>query len=112
MANIYYIKRNDTERVIQTTLTFNEGAVDLTGATVKFIMRKKSLGPNAEPKVESAATVESAVDGVVRYQWVPGDTDTTGVYNAEWEVTWPGSKTDTYPNNDYNIVNVVADLNP
>lgn len=82
------------------TITSNSIAVDLTGATVKLLMRP--LGSQAH-KVDASATVVSAVTGEVQYDWVTGDTDTVGQYIAWFEVTRSGISQDT-PEFDVTIV--------
>jgi hypothetical protein len=103
----FYIKRNDTSPSISATLASDGTAVDLTGATVKFIMR---LPGATSAKVNTAATVVSAADGTVRYDWVAANTDTAGLYQAEFEVTFAGGAKRTFPADDYLYVSVVTDL--
>lgn len=111
MANYdFVIKRGDLLPIITATLQDATGAaVDLTGAaSVKFILRQVSGGT---PKVSAAAVVVSAIAGQVSYTWAGTDTDTEGVYYAEWQVTWTaGSKPQTYPNDGHQVVKVVGDL--
>lgn len=102
-----YIKRDDTQPDIEATLQYDDGsAIDLSGATVKFIMASQS----GTVKVNTTATVVDAVAGKVKYQWQTGDTDTAGTYYAEFEVTFPGGKKLTVPNQNHLVVVVVDDL--
>ncbi len=56
---------------ILATLKDTDGAaIDLSGCTVKFHMKKGST-----VLVDSACTIDSALGGIVRYDWVAGDTD-------------------------------------
>lgn len=112
-SNIYYLKRGDTARSIQVTLRDpDDAAVNLSSASgVKFIMRLKSARGSATPKVAAPAVVVTAASGIVRYDWTAADVDTPGTYYAEWEVTWPSSKPDTYPSNGYNEIIIQQDLN-
>lgn len=106
----YVLKANDTLPVVGATLTYaGGGVVDLTGATVTFIMRKKG-GP-LPPKVDKPAEVVDATAGTVRYVWVPADTNQPGEYDAEWEVVFPnnGGK-QTFPTLTYHTVKILADL--
>lgn len=104
---MFNIKRND--RAPSITCRLGSGALNLTGTTVKFIMRDAS-SPSATPKVNAAATIVSATEGIVRYSWASGDTNTAGLYLAEWEVTFAGDVKGTYPRTGHLYVNVIPDL--
>lgn len=107
--NVFNVKRDDLLPEPQVTLYDALGAVvDLTTATsVKFLMRLASTGA---VKVNAAATVVTAGSGVVKYTWAGTDTDTAGSYQAEWEVTWPGGKTQTFPTKGFDTVVVYEDV--
>ena len=97
------MKRHDRLPSIQATLS-----ADLTTATsVDFIMRATGGGT---PKVNAAAVVVDAAAGIVRYDWLATDTDTAGSYEAEWEVHWPSSKTQSFPTLEYHSIEILADL--
>lgn len=99
----FAIKANDRLPSIQATLS-----ADLTTAvSVDFIMRPVSGGT---VKVNAAAVVVDAGAGIVRYDWLATDTDTPGSYNAEWEVHWPSSKTQTFPTATWHTIDILADL--
>ena len=104
----FYIKQNDLLPVITATLKDGDkNPVDLSTATsVKFLMRK--VGASAA-KVNAAAAITDAVGGDVTYSWVGTDTDTTGDYQAEWEVNW-GTKTETFPNDGWLRVKILDDI--
>lgn len=103
----FFIKRNDTGPSIQGTLERPNGtAVDLTGATVRFHMRFK----NGATKVDAAATIVTAASGIVKYPWIAADTDTAGYYQAEWEVTYADSSVETFPNYEFQTVQVYEDV--
>jgi hypothetical protein len=104
----FTIKANDRLPSIQATLSSGGSALNLATATaVKFIM-KTAVGSTI--KVNSAATIVTPADGVVRYDWAAIDTDTPGEYVAEWEITWTGGKKQTVPTLTYHEVTVLADL--
>lgn len=100
------LKRNDTKDVIGYSVTHADGTpVDLTGASVRFIMGKgKTLLTNA------AATIVNATSGSVEYALSENDTLAAGVFNAEFEVTFSNGKVKTYPNNGYIKVNIEANI--
>lgn len=106
----HQIKQNDTSPAIQAALTDASGtAIDLTGAlATRFHMR---LPGASSAKVDAAATVVGAATlGVVRYDWSTGDTDTAGLYEAEFEVTYADGTVETFPNSGYILVNINGDL--
>jgi hypothetical protein len=108
MAADFSIKAHDRLPPISAALLTNSVPVDLTTATsVNFIMRLASGGT---PKVNAAAVIVDAVNGIVRYDWLAVDTDTPASYQAEWQVTWPGPKKQTFPTTSYHTIDVLADL--
>lgn len=103
----FYIKQNDTAPALDAILARQNGeAVNLTGASVKFMMR---LGV-ASPKVNTSATIVNAASGLVRYSFTAANTDTAGVYDAEFEVTYADATVETFPNDGYFKVTVVDDI--
>jgi hypothetical protein len=93
--------------VITGTCTDDNGVVDLTNATsVRFMMGLEGSTTN---KVAAAATFVSRPAGTVQYAWTGTDTDTVGDYDGEFEVTWPGSKPETFPNRGFIKISVYQD---
>lgn len=101
----FQIKQGDTSPAFQTTLTDPAGAaVDLTGNKgITFRMRRPG---SSAYKVDAAATVVSPGDGTVRYVFSADDTDTDGVYLAEWVVTNNDDSVETYPNEGHDVVHI------
>ncbi len=104
----FTVKRNDRLPEITALLKDPAGAaVNLTGATVKFLMRS----PNAaSAKVNAAGAIVDAASGSVKYAWAAADTDTAGRYRAEWQVTFADGRLETFPNAGYLEIAVVEDL--
>jgi hypothetical protein len=109
----FYTKKGNTAIAISTVLSDANGAVSLSGATVRFKMRQWNtvtgpINPLNEPavpragtaKVDAAATPDpdqSANKGKVTYAWQAADVDTPGLFACEWEVTFAGGAKATYP---------------
>ena len=91
----FHIKKGDLRPTLRITVKDgNNDAVNLTGATVTFRMKLK--GASAY-KVNSAATLVDAPNGVVEYLWSGTDTDTAGIYFAEFRIVLSGAQ-QTSPN--------------
>jgi hypothetical protein len=104
----FFIKQNDTSPALQATLKDGLGAVvDLTGASIRFHMRKTG---DTTAKVDATAVIENADNGLVYYSWVAADTDTIGSYEAEFEVTFTGGEIETFPNNRFIEVEITDDI--
>lgn len=103
----FCIKTNDRLPEIEATLTRKDGTVvDLTGCTVILVWTHKVTGA----KKSGNATITSAVAGEVKYTWATGDFLVAGDYLAEWFVTYPDTKTETFPNSRYLEIKVLASL--
>lgn len=104
----FYIKQNDTSPRLQATLKDGSGtAIDLTGASVNFHMRAVGSTTN---KVDGSATIADEDNGVVFYSWASSDTDTSGSFEAEFEVTYTGGAVETFPNDKYIQVEITDDI--
>lgn len=99
----FSIKRNDTSPALEYTLS---PEVDLTAASVRFHMRLRG----GATKVDAAATIVTVNPGVVRYDFVAANTDTAGIYDAEFEITYSDSTLETFPNVGYIAVKIDADI--
>jgi hypothetical protein len=107
MAN-FTMRENDTLPIIGATLSDPNGIIDLTGASVAFHM---NVAKGGTPKVNAAASiVGDPTLGVVEYAWIAIDTDSPGTYNCEWEVTFANGKILSCPNDSYDTVTILADL--
>lgn len=108
MASTFVIKRGDQEPKLRATLKNADNTpIDLTAATaLSFVMKNVQGGGGA---IKAAGTFIDRPNGVVEYAWAIGDTATSGVYNAEFEISW-GGRLQTVPNSIYFQVQVVDDL--
>lgn len=104
----FYIKRNDTAPVIEEILKLGNVAINLTTAThVRFHLVFADTGVT---KVNAEAVVVGPLtNGDVKYQWVAGDTDTSGVFKREWEITFADGTVMTVPNDEDGYLVIVTD---
>ena len=80
----------DTEPALRVTLTWADGTVvtmDPLVDTVEFHMSRKGVN-----KVDAAATIVDGPNGIVEYEWVSADTDTSGIFDAEFTVFFGASQ--------------------
>ena len=101
----FFIKVGDTLPWIAAALEDSEGPVSLAGAAVKFKMR---LQGTTVLKVDGNAVVDDEPLAEVHYPWITADTDTAGIYEAEWEVTFPSGAKLSFPNDRHLLVMVMA----
>ena len=107
MSAAIVIKRGDTRSAIKAMLKSPEGApVNLTGASVRFIM----VSLSGAPKIDRQIDALDASGGLVLVAMESADVDTAGVYRGEFEVTFPDGRKETYPNDDYLVISIVPDL--
>jgi transcriptional/translational regulatory protein YebC/TACO1 len=99
------IKRNDTKDNIKATLSNESGPIDLTGATVRFLMSQRGT-----VKVDRPAQIQDAVNGIVWMVFDQGDTDQSGSFQAEFEVTFSDARIETFPNDSFILINIINDL--
>lgn len=101
------MKQNDRLPLLTCTLKDANGARDLTGETVRFLMRSSSGSVVIDQtSTGSLVTVLDSTAGRVRYNWAAGDLGTPGNYLAEWETTDALDRPLSYPN-DGNIEIIV-----
>ena len=103
----FTIKQNDTSPAIQATLKDGNGSpINLNGADV--VIHMKSV--DGVLKVNEQVTIVDADTGVVKYEWVTGDTDTVGTYYVEFQVTYADSTIETFPNSSNIIIFIKPEL--
>ncbi len=73
-----------------------EAVIDLTTATGVALRYRRE---GSSTVITKTATIVSAADGSVAYDWEADDTADAGLLFAEWEITFPGGLTYSVPNN-------------
>ena len=100
------LKRNDVGVTIFDTLTAGASPVNLTGATVLFLMRSRTTGT----VFSRTATIVNAAAGTVSYTTVLADLATSATYSQEWQATFGSGQVLTFPDKGYNTIVVGDDL--
>jgi hypothetical protein len=104
----FEIKAHDLLPVLRVNLTRGAFNLDVSAATgITFIMSNKAT---ATIVVNGSVTIEDPVNGLIRYDWVTGDTATPGDYLGEFQITWPGPKHETFPTDSYMTIEIFRDL--
>jgi len=82
-------------------------ALDLSGASVEFVMRRRG---DTDPWVQAPAEVLDAERGVVRYSWEQGDTALPGIFNAEFLISDDEGLIARVPSDGYLSVHILGNL--
>lgn len=101
------LKRGDTRHALKAILKDSSGSpVDLTDCSVSF--RMAPFGRSAV--VNREVDIHDTAGGEVWVVWSPGETDISGVYRAEFRVTYGDGRRETFPNNGYINIQILSDL--
>lgn len=104
----FKIKRGDTSPALrfQAKDRASSNPIDLTGASVELLMASAA----GVSKIAAAGVVESAANGIMRYNWQSVDTDTVGTYFATMRVTFGDGRIESFPLDSYIRVEIEKDL--
>lgn len=112
MTDPIVIKQGDTRPVLLDTLTYSDGTgVDLTGASVLFVLRPVRI--STSPALTGAATITSvAGPATVQFQLttVQSSALNPGRYVYAWAVTFPNADTMEFPTQGNNELTVEESL--
>lgn len=101
------LKRGDTRTAIRATLKTPTGAaVDLTDATVRFLLADL----RGVLKIDKHIDVLDAAAGKVLAVLEATEVDEAGTFRAEFEATFSDGRVETYPNDSYIAVKILPDL--
>lgn len=101
------LKRHD--RLPALTVQLFGCPVDPSGGTVKFLMRAKGSGTAKVNAAASFVGTPTVSNCVVTYGWQAADVDTSGEFEAEFELT-VGGITTTFPNTGYLGITIMDDI--
>lgn len=96
----HFMKVGDLESILRRRLVYTSTGfpVDLTGASVQFILNEEDLSA----KINKPAVIENPpTAGIVNYPWEAGDTDDAGNFPSEFEVTFASGKKATFPSGEF-----------
>jgi hypothetical protein len=107
------LKTHDTRPYLDCVLKDVSGAINLTGAAVRFHMQDSDGNivvnqstTTASPKV----SIEDSTAGEVRYKWAAADTSTAGHFEAEWQITFGDGSKVSVPNDGHLSVVIYDDI--
>jgi hypothetical protein len=104
----FSIKQNDTSPSLQATLKdAARNPIDLEGAVVRLHMKPVD-GPL---KLDKEMVIVDQNNGIVQYDWQAGDTDTSGTYYVEFQVTYADASVETFPNSGNKVITIRPELN-
>lgn len=109
MTDVFEIKQHDLEPPLVSDLSGSAGDLTTPGITWKVVAAYMNLAP---AWTDNAPTVVilSPTSATVTHNWVAGQTDVVGTQLITVKATWPGSRPQSFPEDDYKRVRVVADL--
>jgi hypothetical protein len=90
MADTFKIKRNDTKPYLAVRIQKDDGTdVDLTtGSYIYFNLATNDN--NFTPLLSGTCVVTGSTTGQCEYRWATGDTNRSGTFLGEFEVTFSG----------------------
>jgi hypothetical protein len=103
----FKLKQNDTKIALKAVLENESGAVDLTGATVRFLM---SDYQRSTVIIDNAAEIKDALTGEVWYVFNSTETANAGVFKSEFEATFSDGRVETFPTDGYTLIEIIRDL--
>lgn len=111
MANpTFYIKRNDTLPNLDVALSDDRGRPTDLSSISGVVFNMRSAVDNSAKISGTAASVLDASRGEVRYAWSASDTDTSGTYEGEFQVTFSNGDIQTFPDDGFIQVIIEADV--
>ena len=104
----FVIRQGDTAPTLTYTCTDISGnALNLTGATVQFVMRTIT---SSTPSIQASATIVSATAGTVSFTFTAAQTATAGQFMGTFVVTYSGGGIQTAPADGYLSINIEDNL--
>lgn len=99
------ISQGDDEPNLNRQLMDGDDPIDLS-SDVRYVEFKMHL-LNHDHEVTGRTDIVDDRDGIVEYDWDPGDTDVPGLYRARFVINYVGGNTRTIPVRNY--LNVIIE---
>jgi len=109
----FLIKRHDLRPYLPVEFFEPDGVtpLDVSDADeINMVCRAKNATSEAPPKFKKPVFMIDATIGDGEYRWSGNDTDTSGTFNYEFEILWPGGIPQTFPADSYFELVVADDL--
>lgn len=113
----FWIKQHDKQPYYHFAIIDARGdALNLIGAEIRFTMKNLATGVKVIDRTtvgiefDDEAGGDDRANGKGHYEWQAGDTDNTGKFSGEFEITPISGGKFTKPVRDSLIVNIKADV--
>lgn len=95
--NTFIINQGERLPPFEVTISDVNGPVDLTGAAVLLQYRLAGTLPWVSRAILDPSGFLDRVGGLIRYEWLAGETDIAGVYQVRYVVQFAGGKVQSFP---------------
>lgn len=106
----FFCKAGDSSRSFVQALSYTDGSIPsmVSGTAAAWTIR--SLTSALPITITGTVTIVSAASGIVAWTPSAADTAVPGNYMANWVITFPGGKQDTFPADGYLWVEIQPSL--
>lgn len=108
---VFKITQGDTSPSLLSTLSGEDGPVDLTNTTdIRFIMQDRYEQIIIDDNLQGSVNITDASSGEVEYVFDSTDTSDVGEYTAEFEVEYNNGAIETFPTDTKINVEIVEQI--
>jgi hypothetical protein len=106
VAADFTLKAGDTSpEFVGKCLDQTKTPVPTLGATVRFRMRPQVR--NLRSVIDTPAVWSNPATAEATHLWAPDETAVPGLYDAEFHVVWADGKSESFPNDEYVIIEIL-----
>lgn len=109
----FIIKEGDTSPALLLQMQDSEqNPVNISGSSVQLIAVDEETGETVITE-DTTGNLEivDAINGIVKYPWKSADTENARTLLYEFEVEYTDGAVETFPNDSYNVIEIIKDLN-